>query len=322
MRRRLCRPNSRPGSPCATVQQFSPARTWTLIPTTRSSKTIYDHTECPRGFRHWFIGGMGRPTFHGRRFGSRHRRGNEIVQCLGFPTVAQASSLRLGVGCGLSHRVSRGTLRRRWGGRTICTEMADDLATLKRFYGWNAPIYDLTRWVMLRHRAAAAEALSLRLGDRVLDVGCGTGLNFRHLRRRVGGDGRIVGVDYSDAMLRRAARRRRAGTMLVQTEASTMRFAARFDGVLFAYSLTMIPDWRGAIARAGAHLVEGGRLVVLDFGRNGPKPSPIRRAFERYLNVNHVHPQRDLAGELRRRFGQVEVLRPEGAFITLLRAVR
>jgi ubiquinone/menaquinone biosynthesis C-methylase UbiE len=200
--------------------------------------------------------------------------------------------------------------------------MSDDLVKLKRFYGWNAPIYDVTRWVMLRHRSAAAGALLLRPRDRVLDVGCGTGLNFRHVRRFVGPAGRIVGVDYSDAMLRRAARRRGSGTMLIRAEASRLRLASRFDGVLFAYSLTMIPDWRGALARACEHLVDGGRLVILDFGRIESGLAPIRRGFERYLAANHVDPQRDLSGEVERLLGNVEALRPNGAFITLLRGVR
>ena len=200
--------------------------------------------------------------------------------------------------------------------------MSDELATLKRFYGWNAPIYDVTRWVVMRHRRAAAAALGLGPGDRVLDIGCGTGLNFRHLRRFVGRAGRIVGVDYSDAMLRRAIRRREPGTDLIRAEASSLRLAARFDGVLFAYSLTMIPDWRGALRRACDHLVEGGRLVILDFGRREPGFSPMRRGFERYLSANHVHPERDLAGEVERNLGKVEALRPTGAFITLLRGSR
>ena len=54
----------------------------------------------------------------------------------------------------------------------------------------------------LRRRAAAR--LNLKQGDRVLEIGCGTGRNFPFLREAVGPAGEIYGVDLSRGMLRRA----------------------------------------------------------------------------------------------------------------------
>src|SRR5262249_56697749 len=54
----------------------------------------------------------------------------------------------------------------------------------------------------LRRRAAAR--LNLKPGDRVLEIGCGTGRNFPFLREAVGRKGRVYGVDFSTGMLRRA----------------------------------------------------------------------------------------------------------------------
>ncbi|MDN5761814.1 MAG: methyltransferase domain-containing protein, partial [Microlunatus sp.] len=62
------------------------------------------------------------------------------------------------------------------------------------------PVYRLGRQVGI-------DALDLRPGDRVLDIGCGTGLNFELLKQSIGADGRIVGVDLSAQMLAQAARR-------------------------------------------------------------------------------------------------------------------
>ena len=54
---------------------------------------------------------------------------------------------------------------------------------------------------------AGRRALGLRPGDTVVDIACGTGLNFPLLEEAIGPDGRIVGVDLTDAMLAQAQRR-------------------------------------------------------------------------------------------------------------------
>lgn len=54
----------------------------------------------------------------------------------------------------------------------------------------------------LRRRAAAR--LNLKPGNRMLEIGCGTGRNFPFLREAVGPRGKVYGVDLSTGMLRRA----------------------------------------------------------------------------------------------------------------------
>ena len=56
-------------------------------------------------------------------------------------------------------------------------------------------------------RLRAVRALGLRAGDRVVDIACGTGLNFPLVEEAIGPGGRIVGVDLTDAMLARAQAR-------------------------------------------------------------------------------------------------------------------
>src|SRR3990172_9169667 len=76
----------------------------------------------------------------------------------------------------------------------------------KTFTDW-APFYDATHGWTLPGRRAARLALGVRPGDRVLEVACGTGLNFTHLRELVGNEGRVVGVELTPAMLDIARRR-------------------------------------------------------------------------------------------------------------------
>lgn len=200
--------------------------------------------------------------------------------------------------------------------------MAGQNEAVRRFYRWNAPIYDLTRWVVLRRRQEAVDALRLRAGASVLEIGCGTGLNFALLGKKVGDTGRIVGIDLSADMLKRASRRRRTNVELICADAARLTLRDRFGGILFSYSLTIMPKWEEGVARAFEHLAPGGNLVVLDFGRRPQRLAPLRALFDHYLRLNFVDTRRDLVGALRLHAEKVEPLRPPTAYITILRCSR
>jgi len=144
-----------------------------------------------------------------------------------------------------------------------------ELRTVQRLYGLVAGIYDLRVGPFLRRRRSALEALRPRPGDTVLDLACGTGLNFRHIIERIGPEGRVVGVDCTRAMLRRARRKltrhRWDRVTLVEGDATSLPLASdSCDGVLCSYAMAIIPDYRRAIAEAARILKPGGRLVLLE----------------------------------------------------------
>jgi demethylmenaquinone methyltransferase/2-methoxy-6-polyprenyl-1,4-benzoquinol methylase len=118
-------------------------------------------------------------------------------------------------------------------------------------------------------RKAALEALRPQPGDTVLDLACGTGLNFSHIIKRIGPQGRIVGVDFTRAMLKQARRKvdshRWDGVTLVEGNASGLPLASdSCDAVLCSYGMAIIPEYRRAIAEAVRVLKPGGRLVLLE----------------------------------------------------------
>jgi demethylmenaquinone methyltransferase/2-methoxy-6-polyprenyl-1,4-benzoquinol methylase len=117
-------------------------------------------------------------------------------------------------------------------------------------------------------RREAVRLLALAPGSLVIDVGCGTGLNFALLQEAVGPQGQIVGVDLTDAMLDQARQRVAAhgwqNVELVQADAAQYRFPAQVDGIISTLALTFVPDG-GAVIRHGADaLAPGRKWVVLD----------------------------------------------------------
>lgn len=172
---------------------------------------------------------------------------------------------------------------------------------VQRYYRFHAAIYDWTRWAVLHRRKLAIQRLELRPDSHVLEIGCGTGLNFGAILKQLDPQaGRLTGVDFSRDMLGRARglieRRGWLNVDLVSADATALALGERFDAVLFAYSLSMIPDWERALARAWDHLLPGGRLVILDFGRF-ERWGPAGWLARAWLRANHVatgraYPQR------------------------------
>jgi ubiquinone/menaquinone biosynthesis C-methylase UbiE len=126
-------------------------------------------------------------------------------------------------------------------------------------------------------RKEAVKRLHLKHGDLVVDIGCGTGLNFSWLQEAVGPQGRIIGVDLTDAMLEQArlrvARENWKNVELVQADASSYEFPTQVDGILSTFALTFIPQAKLVIQHGCRALAPGRRWVVLDM--SWPRAWPL-----------------------------------------------
>lgn len=135
-------------------------------------------------------------------------------------------------------------------------------------YDWSANLYYLLGFREAHYRKRAVSSLGLRSGDTVVEIGCGTGLNFRYLQDAVGERGRIVGVDLTDAMLEQAEERvRRNGwnnVELVHTDAAKFGFPDVVHGVISSFAITLVPEYDSIIQRASIALGPDGRMVILD----------------------------------------------------------
>lgn len=201
-----------------------------------------------------------------------------------------------------------------------------EAAPVQQFYRYHAAVYDLTRWTLLFGRRAAVEALQVRPDSRVLEIGCGTGLNFAHTIRRLDPmKGTLSGLDFSKHMLlrarRRVARHHWGNVSLISGDASKLDLPDRFDRVLFGYSLSMMPAWKTSLGRAAAHLEPGGRLVVLDFGRF-EKWGPFGPVMREFLRLNHVTTQRDIGEAMKAFFDRVTVRHALGGHHVIAEGVK
>src|SRR5258708_5383551 len=112
-------------------------------------------------------------------------------------------------------------------------------------------------------RREAVNMLNLKRGDLVIDIGCGTGLNFALLQAAIGPEGKIIGVDLTDAMLDQARQRVTDHgwhiVYLVQSDATQYEFPIQVDGIISEFALTFIPDC-GRVVQNGCQALAPGRM--------------------------------------------------------------
>lgn len=163
------------------------------------------------------------------------------------------------------------------------SELVDLYRRRARTYDFTANLYYLIGFREWAYRKRAVEALELVPGATVVEIGCGTGLNFGLYQDRIGPGGRVIGIDLSDAMLAQAAERvEREGWRnvdLVQRDAASFEFPGEVDAVVSTFAITLIPEFDQVIRRGSEALAPGGRLVILDFKRPDWAPLWLVGAF-------------------------------------------
>lgn len=175
-------------------------------------------------------------------------------------------------------------------------------------YRYQRHIYDATRRNYLLGRDRLISELAPPIGGTVLEVGCGTGRNLIALAKRYP-SARFYGIDISSEMLktaRSAIARHGVYDRITLAEADALALDPRelfgrngFDRIFFSYTLSMIPDWAGALRHAASLLNPGGRLQIVDFGACEAMPAQFRGLLYWWLSRFHVEPRLDLEPALK-----------------------
>jgi phosphatidylethanolamine/phosphatidyl-N-methylethanolamine N-methyltransferase len=164
------------------------------------------------------------------------------------------------------------------GGNAVETYTFDRNVVEKAYAGW-APIYDVVFGAVFAPGRAAAVRAAEAVGGRVLDVGVGTGLSLDQYSRR----NRVIGIDLSEPMLRRAITRMQRRPlphveMLAVMNAERLAFAdASFDVVVAQYVITAVPNPERALNEFARVVKPDGEIVLVN---HLGAETGLRRAYE------------------------------------------
>jgi phosphatidylethanolamine/phosphatidyl-N-methylethanolamine N-methyltransferase len=153
---------------------------------------------------------------------------------------------------------------------------------VERVYEKLASVYDFTFGPALHPgRMDAIQRMGIKSGDRILEVGVGTGINASLYPV----DCAVTGIDLSSSMLEKArdriARKGVSNVRLLEMDAAQMKFAdGTFDIVYAPYLISVVPD-PVAVAREMHRVCRpGGRIVILNHFRSAGR---IASSLERMI---------------------------------------
>jgi phosphatidylethanolamine/phosphatidyl-N-methylethanolamine N-methyltransferase len=155
-----------------------------------------------------------------------------------------------------------------------------DKTTIAKAYARWAPVYDFVFGAVFDRGRKESIAAAERIGGRLLDVGIGTGISLTDYSPI----NRIVGVDYSEPMLRKAHERVREHGLyhveaLAVMDAQRLGFRdAAFDAVVAQFVITAVPDPERTLDEFARVTRPGGEIILVN---HLGAEAGLRRAFER-----------------------------------------
>jgi phosphatidylethanolamine/phosphatidyl-N-methylethanolamine N-methyltransferase len=151
-----------------------------------------------------------------------------------------------------------------------------------------AKVYDLIFGPTLHPgRIQAIQHMNIQPGERVLEVGVGTGINLSLYPKQA----MVTGIDFSSSMLEkareRAARKGLRNLRLLQMDAADLKFADdSFDIVYAPYLISVVPDPVKVAQEMRRVCRPGGRIIFLNHFLS---PNPVLSRLERLISPLTIH---------------------------------
>jgi trans-aconitate methyltransferase len=152
---------------------------------------------------------------------------------------------------------------------------------------WDAAQYDAKVAFVYEKAKGLVDLLAPRAGERILDLGCGTGALTAEI---VGRGAQVLGVDQSEEMISQA-RKKFPALKFELLDARELRFNSEFDAVFSNAVLHWIPEAEQVVSGVALGLKPGGRFVA-EFGGKGN----IQRLVEGFHRAFSALEMRELDG--------------------------
>ena len=149
-----------------------------------------------------------------------------------------------------------------------------------KWYDRIAKSYDFfTSRIYKKARKTLVENLGIKKGNRVLIIACGTGQSFDLIENKIGKEGEIIAVDYSEGMLSQAKKRilknKWKNIKLIHKDIRDINegflkkesIRSNFDVIIGELAFSVIPDWKNVMDTSISMLKKGGKIGLLDWYR-------------------------------------------------------
>ena len=170
------------------------------------------------------------------------------------------------------------------------------------YYDKLSVIYDfISNWYYKKARKFAISELKINKGNTVLNLPCGTGVNFKYFQKFLQNSGNIIGIDLSNGMLAQAKKKVEANnyknvqlilenaTKIDQdwmTDFSNDKFPVKVDAVFCDLGLSGLPEWEYIVDNMISILKPKGRIVILDWFIEEPG---LRGDFVKWIGKGEVN---------------------------------
>ena len=145
-----------------------------------------------------------------------------------------------------------------------------------------------------RQNKAALDLLAPRLGDAVIELGCGPGMGVRAALQRVGGKGFVAGIDQSPTATHYAAHAvhgacLKGRAVIMRAEVADLPFRdCMFDRAFAVNTFQFWPDPARGLREVARVLAPGGRFVITQRAANLDNPTNFAGAARGMERISHA----------------------------------